>query len=99
MLELPLETLKKYLRIDGSEDDDILALLIEVSKEYLAGAGVPESNTALYRLAVMMHVALNYENRNPAIKIESINFALQSIILQTKEWGVRDELSSSEDIP
>ncbi|CAI6023410.1 hypothetical protein PAECIP112173_00342 [Paenibacillus sp. JJ-100] len=91
MLVLPLETLKKYLRIDGSEDDDILTLLIEASKEFLTGAGVPESNTALYRLAVMMHVALNYENRNPAIKIESINFALQSIILQIKDWRVAEK--------
>lgn len=93
MLELPLETLKKYLRVDGSEDDEILTLLIDASKEYLKGSGVSESNTALYKLAVMMHVALNYENRNPAIKIESINFALQSIILQIKDWGVTDEIS------
>ncbi|WP_339273632.1 head-tail connector protein [Paenibacillus sp. FSL W8-0426] len=87
MLELSLDELKKYLRIDGSEDDDILALLVEASKEFMAGAGVKEANTALYKLAVMMHVALNYENRNPAIKIESINYALQSIILQIKDWG------------
>ena len=93
MLELTLETLKKYLRVDGSEDDEILTLLIDASKEYLTGSGVRESNTALYKLAVMMHVALNYENRNPAIKIESINFALQSIILQIKDWGVTDEIS------
>ncbi|PWW37394.1 MULTISPECIES: head-tail connector protein [Paenibacillus] len=99
MVELSLETLKKYLRIDGSEDDEILTLLVDVAKEYLNGAGVLESDKALYRLAIMMHVALNYENRNPAIKIESINFSLQSIILQLKEWGNPIEIPSGEDFP
>lgn len=99
MLELTLDTLKKYLRIDGNDDDEILNLLVEASKEYLTGAGVPESNSALYRLAIMMHVTLNYENRNPAIKIESINCALLSIILQIKEWGKpEDEVSSDTDV-
>lgn len=81
-----LDELKTYLRIDGSEDDGILALLIDSAKEYLTNAGVPEPEepSSLYKLAVMLHVALNYENRDPAQKIERFNYALQSIILQLK---------------
>jgi len=81
-----LGELKTYLRIDGSEDDDILALLMDAAKEYLADAGVPEEKNILarYRLAVMLYCSLHYEHRNPAEKIEKLNFALESIILQLK---------------
>jgi len=37
-----LEQVKRYLRIDGGEDDDVLALLINDAKGYLADAGVLE---------------------------------------------------------
>lgn len=81
-----LTELKTYLRIDGSEDDDILALLLAAATEYLSDAGVPvESETkAKYKLAVMLLVALNYENRNPAAGIEKMSLSLESVILQLK---------------
>lgn len=81
-----LNELKDYLRIDGNEDDSILVLLIEAAREYLTDAGVPvECETmAKYKLAVMLLVSLNYENRTPGLKIEKIDFSLQSIILQLK---------------
>lgn len=81
-----LTELKTYLRIDGSEDDSILALLVSAAEEYLADAGVPEEakDTAKYKLAVMLLVALNYENRNPGMKIDKLSFGLESIILQLK---------------
>lgn len=81
-----LTELKTYLRIDGSEDDSVLALLVSAAEEYLADAGVPEEakETAKYKLAVMLLVALNYENRNPAMKAEKLSFGLESIILQLK---------------
>lgn len=79
-----LEQVKTYLRIDGSEDDAILALLIASAEEYLANAGVPKTNSALYQLAVMLHVAMNYENRDPAAKMDGFSFALNSIILQLR---------------
>jgi uncharacterized phage protein (predicted DNA packaging) len=82
-----LEELKLFLRIDGSEDDMLLTLLMAGAKEYLANAGVPESDGSLYKLAVMLYVALHYENRDPSVKIEKFNFALESIILQLKNYG------------
>ncbi|WP_124728809.1 head-tail connector protein [Staphylospora marina] len=80
-----VDELKTYLRIDGSEDDAFLALLLSAAKEYLANAGVPESDSDLYKLAVMLYCALHYENRDPSVKIDRFNFALESIILQLKE--------------
>lgn len=81
-----LEKVKTYLRIDGGEDDTILSLLIDAAKSYLTDAGVPTEaeGTAKYDLAVMLLVALNYENRNPGTKIDKLNFGLESIILQLK---------------
>lgn len=88
MIDAPLDLklLKNYLRIDGSGDDDILALLLDAAKEYLSDAGVPETvtETSKYKLAVMLHVGLNYENRNPAIKIDTLNIGFQSLVLQLK---------------
>lgn len=83
-----LEELKTYLRIDGSEDDQILALIMDAAKEYLqnAGAVLPADSptSSLYNLAVMLYVALHYENRDPAQKMDRFSFALESIILQLK---------------
>lgn len=83
---LTIEELKTYLRIDGSEDDSILALLMSAAEEYLADAGVPDSvkGTAKYKLAVMLLVALNYENRNAGADIDKLSFSLESVILQLK---------------
>lgn len=80
---------KTYLRIDGGEDDDILALLMDAAKEYLSDAGVPEPITPSkrYDLAIMLFVSLHYENRDPSLKLDKLNFALESIILQLKEWN------------
>jgi uncharacterized phage protein (predicted DNA packaging) len=86
-MNISLEELKKYLRIDGSEDDDILTLLIDSAKEFLKNAGVPESESKLYKLAVMLYVSLHYENRDPSVKIDKLNFAFESIVLQLKEYG------------
>lgn len=86
MLDLTLDELKNYLRIDGSEDDMFLTLLISTAKEYLANAGVPESEDSLYKLAVMLYVAQQYEHRDPSSKMNKFSFALESIILQLKSY-------------
>src|SRR5690606_40872458 len=56
----------------GAIHDAILALLMNSAKEYLANSGIPEpeqgSESSLYNLAVMLYVALHYENRDPAAR-------------------------------
>ncbi|UYL93639.1 head-tail connector protein [Paenibacillus phage vB_PlaS-5/A] len=49
-----MEEVKEYLRVDDDAGDQTLAILLESAKEYLANAGVTESNHALYKLAVMV---------------------------------------------
>lgn len=83
-----LTTLKNYLRIDGSEDDQILTLLVGVAKKDLKDSGVAEpaagSPDERYDLLVMLNVALHYENRDPSIKIEKLNYAYENLILKMK---------------
>lgn len=88
MTQIDMDLLKEYLRIDGSEDDGILTLLVGAAKKDLTGSGVPEPIAGFederYNLAVMLYVSLHYENRDPSIKIEKLNTAYQSIILKLK---------------
>jgi len=81
-----LELLKSYLRIDGSEDDIVLALLLDAAKEYLKNAGVkkPEAGegSKLYDLAVMLRV--HQERAREEKEVERVKKSLTSIILQLK---------------
>lgn len=90
-----IETVKKYLRIDGSEDDDILTLLISAAEDDLADAGVAKpiknEKNERYNLAIMLFVSLHYENRDPSMKIEKLNAAYQNLILKLKLGGYTNE--------
>lgn len=80
-----LKLLKTYLRIDGSEDDDVLALLVGAAEEYLANSGVtpPESgDSKLYDLAVCLRV--HRERARDEKEVERVERSLTSIILQLK---------------
>lgn len=81
-----LELLKEYLRIDGSEDDTVLALLLDAAKEFLRNAGVPEpregEESKLYDLAVMLRV--HRERARDEKEVERVDKSLTSIILQLK---------------
>jgi hypothetical protein len=78
-----LEELKGYLRIDGSEDDSNLALLLLAAKEFLLNAGVPEQEGALYKLAIMRFVSVQHENKGPDVKDDR---SLISLIWQLKSF-------------
>lgn len=80
-----LEEVKSYLRIDFDDDDPTLALLIDAAKESLLKSGVEETASSLYRLAVMIHVSMHYENRNPDSKLEGYQQVFNNIIPKLKE--------------
>lgn len=78
---------KEYLRIDGEQDDNMLVLLLDSSKEYLTNAGVSEQQSDLYKLAITMLVTHWYENRLHEADTrtkKTISLGLQTIILQLK---------------
>ena len=79
---------KKYLRIDDYEDDEIIETLIESAIEDLKDAGVPEpqNESKRYSILVSLHVSMYYENRDPAAKIDRFNAPYQSLLLKLKEY-------------
>lgn len=84
-----LTELKTYLRIDGGEDDQVLASLYDAAVEYLENAGVKKSEDKhkLYDLAIKLLVSHWYDNRSGVIvgiTSKSLEHSLQSIILQLK---------------
>ncbi|GAK08997.1 head-tail connector protein [Geomicrobium sp. JCM 19038] len=101
---MDLELLKGFLRIDGSEDDEILAALITSAKNKMLRAGVPEpkdeGSKAQYDIAIMMQVKLEYDPLT-GIEIDRLNKAITGTILQLREYGgERDsDIQSSKDIP
>lgn len=85
---MDLNILKSYLRIDGSEDDPILTLLVGAAEKDLKDSGVPKPTEPdeRYDLAVMLYCALHYENRDPSLKIDKLNTAYMSLILKLKVY-------------
>lgn len=81
------DKVKSYLRIDGEQDDTLLASLISATKLYLANAGMTleedaaEERVALYELAVSLYVHDMYYGGNAMEK------ALIGIILQWRYSG------------
>lgn len=65
---MELEEVKKYLRVDHNEEDDIINDLILASYSFLRGAGIEkptnEEDIELYNLLVKFYVSHLYENRH-----------------------------------
>lgn len=64
-MEIPVTDVKLYCRIDGDEENVLLADLIDAAKSYLAGAGIddPVADDRRYALAVMALVLHYYDCR------------------------------------
>ncbi|MCB5900275.1 head-tail connector protein [Bacillus cereus] len=82
-----LELIKGKLKIDGNEEDIIIQLLIDGAKEALLGSGVPESEKALYKIAVITHVLLNYENQDKSLNVPGLKQSLETTILQLRDYN------------
>ncbi|MDZ5609747.1 head-tail connector protein [Bacillus pseudomycoides] len=81
-----LELIKNRLKIDGNEEDIDIQLLIDGAKESLHESGVPESDRALYKIAVMTHVLLNYENHDKSLNVPALKQSLETTILQLRSY-------------
>ncbi|WP_459503076.1 head-tail connector protein [Bacillus sp. C1] len=82
-----LEHIKNRLKIDGNEEDMILQLLIDGAKESLRESGVLESEKALYKIAVITHVLLNYENHDKSLNVPALKQSLETTILQLRDYS------------
>ncbi|ARC28114.1 head-tail connector protein [Bacillus toyonensis] len=85
-----LELLKRKMKIDGDEEDTDIQLLIDGAKESLLQSGVPESEKALYKIAVITHVLLNYENQDKSLNVPALKQSLETMILQLRDYDSGD---------
>ncbi len=77
---------KEKLRVD--EGDEALILLhVKSAMESLKLSGVPESESSLYKTAVLIQVILDYENNDKDLNVNALKQSLETIILKLKTFG------------
>jgi uncharacterized phage protein (predicted DNA packaging) len=83
-----LDSTKLFLRVDGTDDDDVIQALIDAASDFVKnGAGVTVAETDPQSVMVMqMIVAWWYEDRNPAKSASAAS-------IQTCPWSIRAQLT------
>ncbi|AJG58939.1 DNA-packaging protein [Bacillus thuringiensis serovar pingluonsis] len=81
---LTLEEAKKYLRVDGDEEDDLITSFVIAAEMYIKNATSKNVNlkSELAKLAARILIAHWHENREAVGKAEQLAFSLQSILVQ-----------------
>lgn len=81
-----LSAVKRYMRVDDDEDDDIISMMYEAAEIYLDdGCGAkPGTADSLYILALWSLTLHYYENRNSIGNEASFPVGLRPIINQLK---------------
>lgn len=84
-----LEDVKRYMRVDGDEDDTIIAALRDAAVLYLKNAGIeePAEPSPLYNLAVWSLTLHYYDHRDAVGSEASFPTGLRPIINQLKLLG------------
>ena len=84
-----LEACKQYMRVDGTDDDVLIAGLMEAAKEYLAGAGIEEGEdpSPLYQMAVRSLTLHYYDHRDAVGGEAPLPLGLRPILNQLKHGG------------
>ncbi|PEV74139.1 head-tail connector protein [Bacillus cereus] len=86
---LTVEEAKKYLRVDGNEEDDLITSFVEAAEIYIKNATskTVDLKSELATLAARILIAHWYENREAVGKAEQLLFSLQSILVQLQYSG------------
>lgn len=79
---MDLNQVKGYLRVDGNEDDVLIASLMIAADEYLLGAGAKNTASKLYEVVQCMLIALFYEHRDTATDKITIPPVINNLITQ-----------------
>lgn len=84
-----LASVKRYMRVDGSDDDSLISSLYEAAVRYLENAGIdiPTEDPALYELAVWSLTLHYYDHRDAVGTETSFPTGLRPIINQLKLTG------------
>lgn len=81
-----LEAVKQYMKIDGNDDDAVIAALYAAAVVYLGGKE-PEKPSNLYNLAVWSLTLHYYDHRDSVGNEASFPTGLRPIINQLKLTG------------
>ena len=83
---MTIEEVKDYLRVDGDDDDNIIRIMMEASKEYIisaVGEYDEEDKTANLFCAIVQNMYDNRELMQSDIQQrKAIEYTFKSIILQ-----------------
>lgn len=81
--------IKRYMRIDGDDDDTIIEALYEAAVLYLKNAGIeePSEDMSQYNLAVWSLTLHYYDHRDAVGNEASFPTGLRPIINQLKLMG------------
>lgn len=81
-----LEAVKRYMRVDGNEDDAIIAALYEAAVLYLKNTGIEETDDSLplYNLCIWSLTLHYYDHRDAVGSEAEIPTGLRPILNQLK---------------
>lgn len=65
---------------------------MEVTEEIIATNENYEAFMKMYRLAVLLHVSMHYENRSAAVNVEKLSVSYNNLLLKLKKWGESVEI-------
>lgn len=85
-----LEACKKYMRVDGAEEDDVILALMAAAREYLRKAGItPERSPAAQYDLALWGLTLHYYDHREAVGSEApFPVGLRPVITQLKLTAV-----------
>ncbi|MBE5825267.1 MAG: phage gp6-like head-tail connector protein [Butyrivibrio sp.] len=89
-MDITLDEVKKYLRVDYSDEDDLIRSLLEGAKEMVIDVirteDIPESGGGTVRTAVLYTAAYLYEHREEADHHE-LMLTLRSLLMGVRKAG------------
>ena len=88
-----LEAVKRYMRVEGTDDDQVIAALYAAAVVSLDNAGVrqPEAENDLYRLVVWSLTLYYYDHRDDVGSESAFPIGLRPIINQLKALALATE--------
>lgn len=96
-MALELALAKKYLRVDGDSEDDLINQFMDSAASYMSGAvdgykTIAASDSDFAKLGTQAELALVaelYENRNVGgQEAKDYSYTVRSIITQLQNWSV-----------
>ncbi len=96
---ITLAEAKSYLRVDTSDEDDLISALITAAAQYIAETtGRADDDSAVYELCEKVLVAHWYEHREAVSgAVTDVPHTLQALLTHIKLYEADEEESDSDE--